>query len=239
MRLTIQQQAVVEATEPYLLISSGPGSGKSRVLIERIKWLIQNGVSPSRIVAISYTCAASGVLQERLGDVKLGCNSTLHAWLLSLLTTHGHMIGLPNHLSVIDEEEQAALLAESLEETAYRGSLKAVQAAVAEGPQARLNPMTAPQIAAEAFFQRLKADGILTYDMILFHGEHLLRRVKGVTAGIEHLLCDESQDWAEIDWRILDATGIPNIFYVGDFDQRIMSFRGACGEFEKRCKMAQ
>ena len=276
MTLTPAQTAVIAATEPYLLVSATAGAGKSRVLIERIKRLVRDGVKPERITVICYTNAAAAVLVERISgepasatmtragserdagrgrstsrvtDVltsspcagsPLGFCGTLHGFLLRLLTRYGQVIGLCQSLSVVDEEEQEALMMDIIEETAWKGSLTAVKKAIAEGPVHRLNPMTGAEIAAEGFWQRLKADGILTYDSILHHGERLLKAMsaKGIELEVEHLLVDEANDLSDSDWRIIDATNVPNVFIVGDSDQRIMSFRGASEEFEKRCKLA-
>ncbi len=237
VNLTIAQQAVVDATDPYLIVSATAGAGKSKVLVERIKRLIRDGTDPARIAAISFTNSASAVLQERLGDVKLGWNTTLHGWLLGLLTQHGSLIGLYPPLSVIDEEEEKALLSDALDEVAYRGSIKAVEAEVDKGPGPRLNPMTACQIAAESFFYRLKSDGIFTFDMIEHFGFRLLRKNPGVV-NADYLFLDEAQDCTDLEWRILDAAQVPHFMAIGDSDQRIYSWRGSSNEFEKRCVMA-
>ncbi len=239
MTFTPSQKAVIDATEPYLLVSACPGAGKSRVLVERIKRLIHDGTDPQRIVAMSFTVAASAVIQERLGDVKLGSNTTLHGFLLGLLTQHGHLIGLPASLAIVDEEEEKALLEDALDETAYRGSLKAVEAEVAKGPGPRLNQMTKEMIAAESFFQRLRADGILTFDCILYHGLRLLMKSPEVV-NADYLMVDEIQDCTSQDWKIIEASGVPNIWCCGDFDQAIFGWRSGEKEngFETRCKMA-
>lgn len=236
MMLTSDQLAVVESKAQKILCSSGPGSGKSRVLVERIKHLIARGVNPNRIVVLSFTVAASAVLQERLGEIKLQCNSTIHSWLFSLLREHGNLIGLPSNLSVVDDDESKSLLSESLEEVAYKGTLREVESEVAKGPAPRPNPMTKAQIACEAFFQRLRADGILTFDMIEHLGLRLLlaMRSKGISLDVDHLLFDEAQDGTALEWSILDAANVPNFFAVGDADQRLYSWRGSCDEFEKR-----
>lgn len=224
MTLTASQLAAISAPEPYCLVEACPGAGKSAVLIERIRWIVRNGTDPSRVVALTYTCAAAAVIIERLScNGEIGFCGTLHGWLLRLLTSHGHLIGLCGPISVIDEDEQNEILRDVLEETAYRGAVKAVAAEVSKGPVARLNPMTKEQIAAEAFFQRLKADGIFTYDMILHYGERLL--AKGVVLDVDHLLVDEAADLTEQDGRIITITGIPNIWICGDFDQSIFGWR--------------
>lgn len=245
MTLTPAQQSVIDSTAPAILVSAGPGSGKSRVLVERIKRLVLDPyVAPSRIVVLTYTNAAAKVLTDRLAEfgATLQFVGTLHGWLLRLLTQHGSLIGLPASLSVVDADEEKSLLADALEEVAFRGSKLDVEAEVAKGPAPRLNPMTKAGLAAEAFFQRLKADGILTYDMILFYGERLLKamQAKGRAFYVDHLLCDEVQDFTAQDWRIIEASGVLNVWCCGDFDQAIFAWRSGekTNGFEERCSLS-
>lgn len=247
MTLTSAQRTVIESDAPAILVSAGPGAAKTTVLIARVQRLLRSGVTPQRIVIITYTVAAANVLISRLiaGDAvatSLGYCGTLHGFLFRLLTRHGSLIGLPSQLAVVDADEEKALLAEAIEEMAYRGSLRDLLAEVAKGPAPRLNPMTKAGLAAEAFFQRLKADGILTYDMILFYGERLLKamQAKGRAFYVDHLLCDEVQDFTAQDWRIIEASGVLNVWCCGDFDQAIFAWRSGekTNGFEERCRIA-
>ncbi len=237
MTLTNEQQAVVDSDAPKILVNATPGSGKSRVLVERIKRLVRDGADPARIVCITFTCSAAAVLQDRLGDIRLGFASTLHGWCFGLLARHGHLLGLDGSLSVVDEDGQAELLAEAIRDMAWKGSVKDIQLEVAKGPCDRTKPLTKAGLAAEAFFQRLAADRILTFDMIEHWGLKLFQKDPSVV-NADFIFLDEAQDCTDLEWQILDAAQVPNFMAIGDADQRLYSWRGSSDQFEKRCRMA-
>ena len=67
--LTASQREAIESDHNNILVLAGPGSGKTQVTVERIRRLIEQGVNPARIVAITFTNAAARELEERLEDV--------------------------------------------------------------------------------------------------------------------------------------------------------------------------
>ena len=80
MTLDPEQQRAVEATEPRVRVQAGAGSGKTRVLTSRVGWLVQHGVSPAAICAITFTKKASEELVRRLPVEALGTQaSTIHS----------------------------------------------------------------------------------------------------------------------------------------------------------------
>ena len=68
IELSKQQRAIVESTEPYVVVVASAASGKTRCLSERVKWLLANGVPAEEIVAITFTNAAADEIQERVGN---------------------------------------------------------------------------------------------------------------------------------------------------------------------------
>ena len=68
IELSKQQRAIVESTEPYIVVVASAASGKTRCLSERVKWLLANGVPAEEIVAITFTNAAADEIQERVGN---------------------------------------------------------------------------------------------------------------------------------------------------------------------------
>ena len=84
------QKEIVNSTESKILVVAGSGSGKTRVLTERVKHLLSNGINPKGIVAITFTNAAADEMRERLGkeadDVYIG---TIHGYANRLLLIGG------------------------------------------------------------------------------------------------------------------------------------------------------
>ena len=123
MILDLQQQEAVTTTSPRALVLSGAGSGKTRVLIERIAWLIETQkISSSELLAFSFTRKASGEIQDRLKErigrkahgVQIG---TMHGLALELIHRFGEAIGLrPAIVTVYGEWEAGYLLADVAQE---------------------------------------------------------------------------------------------------------------------------
>ncbi len=85
MELTKAQQQIVTTDKPKVLVLSSAASGKSRVLTERIKYLLDNGVKPSKIVAITFTNNAASVMYERVGNPEGLFIGTVHSYANYLL----------------------------------------------------------------------------------------------------------------------------------------------------------
>ena len=138
MNLDIQQQTAVKTTSPRALVLAGAGSGKTRVLIERIAWLIETQkVSPTEIMAFSFTRKASGEIQDRLKErigrkvngVQMG---TMHGLALEFIHRFGEVIGLrPANVTVYGDWESGYLLADVAQEmSAKKPALKAAKEAL-------------------------------------------------------------------------------------------------------------
>lgn len=91
MKLDIYQEEIVKSTAPHIVVISAAGSGKTRVLTERIKWLIEQGNDPKKIVAITFTNFAADEMRERLGDIcKETFIGTTHSYANRLLIKNGY-----------------------------------------------------------------------------------------------------------------------------------------------------
>lgn len=88
--LNEKQLKIVQATDPKIIVEACPACGKTNVLVERVKFLINKGVEPSRIVAITFTNAAASEMRERLGDeAKDMFIGTVHSYANTLLYCYG------------------------------------------------------------------------------------------------------------------------------------------------------
>jgi len=116
------QKQAVETIEGPLLIIAGPGSGKTRVITHRVAYLIKVcGVSPHRIMAVTFTNKAAREMMERLEKL-LGQMSesltlgTFHAICARILRQEGKAIGLDPRFVIYDADDQLSLIKQSLQE---------------------------------------------------------------------------------------------------------------------------
>lgn len=228
MELNQQQQAAVNSTAATILCLAGPGSGKTRVLIERISRLIRDGTEPGEIVAITFTNAAAAVMQERLGaGVQLGFCGTLHSFMLRLLREHGASLGFGPGLGVLDEQQAAKLRDQCVTEAKLVATKADIDAEVLRYPtRPKGGNMSQAVLAAARFCQTLREANLVTFDTLLAYGLRLLQEQPECTAQFRHLLWDEFQDSSDMDAELFLALTIPNKFVVGDQDQSIYGFRG-------------
>lgn len=89
MELSKIQKEIVEAKENFILVNSCAGSGKTRTLAERVKYLLKNGVRADKIVVITFTNAAAETMMERIGKVPGMQCSTVHSYANRLLLSYG------------------------------------------------------------------------------------------------------------------------------------------------------
>ena len=88
MNLSEEQQKIVEAKENYVLVAACAGSGKTRCLISRYQYLVDNGITPDKIVMITFTNAAADEISERLGRPKGVFIGTVHSYANYLLLSY-------------------------------------------------------------------------------------------------------------------------------------------------------
>jgi superfamily I DNA/RNA helicase len=89
VELTKQQRAIVEATEPYVVVVATAAAGKTRCITERVRWLLNNGVPGEEIVTITFTNAAAEEISERLGNPTGVFIGTIHSLANYYLKTSG------------------------------------------------------------------------------------------------------------------------------------------------------
>lgn len=253
MNLDVQQSKAVLSDAKTICVIASAGSGKSRTLVARVKRLVADGVDPARICAITFTNAGAKVMNERLNyrlqeqppetlaeyrgmkpddrKIKLGWCGTLHAFCLRLLQQHGSLIGLPSKISVMDEDAAT----EALEETARKLRYKPkTQDELRDTVKRMLEiypripdhfPGKAEMVALE-YLQQQRVTGEFDFDTILAAAWWLLKQKRDLIQ-FDHLLWDEVQDSAGIDFDISEAMGVANTFMCGDDSQSIFAFRGA------------
>lgn len=253
-RLTPSQREAVEHFEGPLQILAGPGSGKTRVITRRIARLVDRGVHPSSILAITFTNKAAREMQDRvrslLPDSRIWI-STFHRFCASILRRRGKSIGLESNFVIFDKSDQLQVLRHVLQDL----DLDSVRVPVAK-LGARISHIKNSMISADQFASSLDYEvgepfdmvvaqvypkyqetlllsNAVDFDDLLLHVVRLFQENPTLRAEYDDrfrfLLVDEYQDTNAIQYQLVRALGIdrPNVCVTGDPDQSIYAWRGA------------
>jgi DNA helicase-2/ATP-dependent DNA helicase PcrA len=251
--LNPQQREAVEHTEGPLLIVAGAGSGKTRVIVHRLAYILARGLAPPpEVVAVTFTNKAAGEMKERVerlvGADRGGARvSTFHSWCLRLLRQHADRLGHTNGFLVYDEADQTALIKECLAETqiderAFPPRLFRRRISDAKnrgwGPEAFARERAGYQDDLVArvyplYQEKLRACDAMDFDDLigkvldLLSGHEALAR--DVASRVRYLMVDEYQDTNHPQYRLIRSLAAVhgNICAVGDPDQSIYRFRFA------------
>ena len=243
------QLAAVTTKAGRALVLAGAGSGKTRVLTERIAYLIEEcKASPSEIVAVTFTRKAAAEMRERLlkriGNKAYGVTmGTMHALALVQLRRFGELLGLrPDNITVYSEWEEDFLLRQvatemgALKGKTWKISKRAVDATFSMYYSTGIGPSELDKGAFDlfrAFMARCRENNALTYGGLLTGFMLLLPQVVQYL-GWRHVLVDEVQDLDRLQWGLIEfmACHLPaTLFAVGDTSQAIYQWRGAAPEY--------
>jgi DNA helicase-2/ATP-dependent DNA helicase PcrA len=247
-----QREAVLHVNGP-LLVLAGAGSGKTRVIAHRIAYLIlERGVQPDRLVAVTFTNKASAEMRERveslLGPQGFGSwIGTFHALCLRMLRRDGERIGLEPGFNVYDTDDQLALVKRILRDRAEEEGTRSPRALLSRISRAKNRLERPGDVEKKAFspqqrqlleiyreYQRLlhQANAV-DFDDLLLRSLDLLRENDDIadsySSRCEHLLVDEYQDTNRPQYLLIRELSRThdNVCVVGDEDQSIYRFRGA------------
>jgi DNA helicase II / ATP-dependent DNA helicase PcrA len=250
--LNPEQGAAVSHGAGPLLVLSGAGSGKTRVLTHRLAWLVAHGVPEPAIVALTFTNKAAGEMRERAARL-LGTErprsfvGTFHSYGVRLLRRFAEQAGVPKSFVVLDGDDQVTLVKRAMKEQAVPDRLvtpRAMLSRISQAKNGSIKPqdygtafgeVLGPQVAAvHRLYERgLAAASALDFDDLLVKTTRLLATNAEVLAllkrSVQHLLVDEFQDTNRIQAdlvKLLSGDG-GNVFAVGDEDQSIYRWRGA------------
>ena len=253
MQLNPQQQAAVEYISGPTLVLAGAGSGKTRVITEKIAYLVNSaGYKPHHIAAVTFTNKAAREMRERI-SLRLGrknCRglrvSTFHTLGLDMIRREVSMLGFKPGFSLFDDQDSFALL-NALSEDSIDGDksiLQRLQQKISHWKNAMLLPEQVQpttgdqeeQLFAElymAYQRNMKACNALDFDDLILLPTLLLQRVPEVRQRwqqrIRYLLVDEYQDTNSSQYQLvrLLVGERARFTVVGDDDQSIYSWRGA------------
>ncbi len=245
-----QRRAVAHVDGP-LLVLAGAGSGKTRVIVEKVAHLITTGRMPAkRIAAITFTNRSAREMRERVarrikGDAAEDLTvSTFHALGLKLLQIDHAKLGLKRGFSIFDGDDSAAQIKDLLPPGSKPDVIDALRNLVSRAKNAGLSPEQAKAVATSAreheaaalyarYQERLNTFNAVDFDDLIRLPVQLLESDEDCVAAwrerIGYLLVDECQDTNDAQYRLLKAIAGPkgDFTCVGDDDQSIYAWRGA------------
>lgn len=230
--LNEEQRAAVLADQPTVAVVAGPGAGKTGTLVARIRHLLEQGIQPQQITAVTFTSKAAAEMRQRLaagpqsGRAKKVTIGTFHAICLGYLRS----AGCP---AVLAGEGDCRRIAA---ETVAAAGSKLSPGRLLRMVSCRKNGADGAEELSDrlydAYCAGLAAAGFMDFDDLLLE---TLRRLEedpaaaAARAPFSHLLVDEFQDINPVQYRLIRAwkgqTG--RLFVIGDPDQSIYGFRGA------------
>ena len=250
--LNNEQREAVEYLNGPLLVLAGAGSGKTKVLTSRIAYLIDKGVSPYNILAITFTNKAAAEMKSRViklvgGDASSMQISTFHSFGLKLIRENSNLLNLDNNFAIFDVEDSITAIKRVLkrldiDSTKYTpksfhnkiSSLK--NDLITSGEYSKFARDDFEQLVIKVYTEYEKekeSDNAVDFDDLLLLPIKLFKEHKEILEKYQerfkYILIDEYQDTNEAQYILtkLLASRYQNICVVGDSDQAIYGFRGA------------
>jgi len=246
------QREAVTTRADHALVLAGAGSGKTRVLIHRLAWLIQvEHVSPLGILAVTFTNKAAGEMRERAGQLLEVSTrplwiGTFHSIAHRLLRMHWREAGLQENFQILDSDDQQRLLRRIIRDEGFdenqwpaRQAQWFINARKDEGQrydaiETMDNPLTETWVQIYRLYQDYcDRSGLVDFAELLLRAHELWLNDADLLAHyrnrLGHVLVDEFQDTNTIQyaWIRLLAGDTGSVFVVGDDDQSIYGWRGA------------
>ena len=246
--LNLPQLEAVHHVQGPCLVLAGAGSGKTRVITHKIGHLIQLGLAPERIAAITFTNKAAAEMRERAKqlvgrDAQKVVICTFHALGVRMLRQNGDALGLKNNFSILDTDDVTSILkdaggttdAATARQWQWAISLwknQGLNAAMAEAQASNDNERITARIMAR-YEERLTAYQSVDFDDLIGLPLKLLQQHEAVREQWQqhmgHVLVDEYQDTNATQYEVLKLLVGERARFtaVGDDDQSIYGWRGA------------
>lgn len=249
-QLTDSQKKAVFHVDGPLLVLAGPGSGKTRVITTRIAALINSGVRPYNICAITFTNKAAEEMAQRAAAFGAADGvhiSTFHSLCVRILRTYAEQTGVNPNFSIYDESDQLGCIKEAIK--AYEiDTTNFAPSRMLEAVSRLKNDLETPESIAERaddYFTKILAriyakyqkiltnNNALDFDDLLVKTAFLLRDCPDIRTELgnrfKYLLVDEYQDTNHAQYQIAKGLALEhgNICVTGDPDQSIYRWRGA------------
>ena len=246
------QHEAVMCTDGPLLVLAGAGSGKTRVLTYRIAHILESGVEPWQILAITFTNKAAAEMRERLGSLVGPAArgmwvSTFHSMCVRILRVDCEKMGFSKSFTIYDADDSKRLVKDIMAELNIdpkRYPINSVMNRISDAKndllvpgnfEAQANDHNSRIIAKiyAAYQARLKKANAFDFDDLLLYTYLLFKNHPDVLAAYQdrfrYIMVDEYQDTNHAQYVITKmlADKHKNIMVVGDDDQSIYSWRGA------------
>ncbi len=237
-----QKEACLAVDGPVMLFA-GAGTGKTKTLTARIAYMVKEcDIRPYNILAITFTKKATNEMRERLysildDDAKLLNISTIHSLCVKILRRFIDKIGYKLSFEIIDDEDQIKILTDIYKDLNIDKRILTAKTAAKiisdyKNGMGVLNNFM--ENIYNAYIKYLKENNYLDFDDLLIKTLELFKTDSACLDFyqrlFEYILVDEFQDTNKIQYEIIKmlASKNHNLFVVGDDDQSIYSFRGAC-----------
>ncbi len=253
MKLNDMQNEAVVTTDGPLLILAGAGSGKTRVITNRIAYLLEQGVCPYNILAITFTNKAAGEMRERVDDmVAYGAEavwiSTFHSLCVRILRREIDALDYDTHFTIYDADDQKSVIKQVMKRMNLDPKQYSEKMIMGEISRAKEQFISADEYAKEAFGdfrkeviakvyrgyeEQLKKSNALDFDDLIFKTVELFQFYPDILDRYQerfrYIMVDEYQDTNHIQFLLIRqlARKYRNLCVVGDDDQSIYGFRGA------------
>ncbi len=246
MELNPEQYEAVTTLDKSLLVLSGAGTGKTKVLTTKIAYIIENGYAfPSQILAVTFSNKAAREMKERLFTLTSGAEGvwlgTFHSICAKILRQHSELIGISNDYTIIDTDDQTKLIRQIVKELNLDKSI--VNKVVNKisrwkdkgmtSSDSRIDFSTAEGRVYKVYQERLTSYDSMDFGDLLLNTIEIFKKFPEVLQKyrdkFKYILVDEYQDtnMAQYMWlRMICPLGT-GLCCVGDDDQAIYSWRGA------------
>lgn len=248
--LNPDQIKAVHAFEPAVLVLSGAGTGKTRVIVEHIIWLInEKGISPEQILAVTFTNKSAGEMKKRVLDrinqtEKQPWVGTFHSFGLQFLRKYASYINLKNNFILIDDDDQISYMKKILKSDPIlleQFTPREAQVWISRYKQNISEPKDSPIPPPNSHFLKLwdiyqdtlQSQGMVDFDDLISLPVKILEEHSNIRERMHYhftdILVDEFQDTNHAQFRLVQALKGTNnrVFVVGDEDQCIYSWRGS------------
>ena len=250
--LNKEQKIAVEHQKGPLLVLSGAGTGKTRVLTSRFVYIVKNlKFDFNRIIAVTFTNKAANEIKERVKkaldqNIESPWIGTFHAIFAKFLRKHAHHVGLKSNFNILDSEDQKKLIKQVLEyckidkevsESIYLNEIQNLKdEKIFPQDKSKILKYSSLENIDEIYNiyqQRLIEINAVDFGDILLHSYFILTNHKDIQEThsnyIQHILIDEFQDTNLLQYDLIKLllNNNQNLFCVGDDDQSIYAWRGA------------
>lgn len=251
--LNPEQKAAVKTTEGPLLLMAGAGSGKTRVLTHRVAYLmVEKGVNPYNILAITFTNKAAREMRERIGSIMGGAAddvwiSTFHSMCVRILRREIDRLGYSRNFTILDTTDQLSVIKNILKDKNLdpkKNDPRAVLGSISSAKNELVTPEEYEKTAADYYSKitsdiyteyqkRLRRNNALDFDDLIMTTILLFQRVPEVLEfyqrKFQYIHVDEYQDTNRAQYLLVKllALRFKNLCVVGDSDQSIYRWRGA------------